>query len=109
MRAERSRSWRIALGATGVVSLSLIAIAAIAMLTLKLADPVHAGVWRDAHQFVIGKIADPASATELLGSWLYPLCVGVVPMSWATGRFIRRVLATRITPARRSECQRSKP
>lgn len=77
-----NRSLVAALAVIGIVALSLLALIAVLMLVLKLSDPVHAGLWRGAHQFFIGKIDNPANATELLGSWLYPLCAGVLALSW---------------------------
>jgi hypothetical protein len=77
----------VAVGAAlGTVALSLLALIAVTMLVLKLSDPVHAGLWCGANQFFIGKIDNPADATELLGFWLYPVCVGILTFCWIIGR-----------------------
>jgi hypothetical protein len=71
-----------------ILILSMFAFAALVMLAYKLSDPVHAGLWRNAHQFFIGKIDNPASATDLLGNWLYPLAAATLALAWLIGRFI---------------------
>jgi uncharacterized membrane protein len=82
-----NRSVVAAIAAIAFIALSLVGVIAVMMLILKLTDPVHAGLWRGAHQFFIGKIDDPANATELLGTWLYSLCVCVLALTWLIGRW----------------------
>lgn len=82
------RSLIAALAAIGIAALAALALTSVLMIILKLSDPVHAGLWRGAHQFFLGKIDDPGEATELLGTWLYPLCVAVLALTWFTGRLL---------------------
>jgi uncharacterized membrane protein len=101
-----NRSLVAALAAIGIAALGVLTLIAILMLILKLSDPVHAGLWRGAHQFFIGKIDNPADATELLGFWLYPLCVGILALSWFIGRLlllwaVRRIARSRGATVRR--------
>ncbi|HEY1849524.1 MAG TPA: hypothetical protein VGG60_00750 [Candidatus Binataceae bacterium] len=70
----------------GIAILGVFSFAAVGMLIAKILDPVRAGVWRYPHGgFTIG-VVNPADATELLGFWLYPLCVGLLALSWLGGR-----------------------
>lgn len=82
------RSVVAAAAAVALVVLVLLAFTALTMFVFKLSDPVHAGLWRNAHEFFIGKIDNPASATDLLGNWLYPLMVAVLFAAWLLGRLI---------------------
>lgn len=85
-RVHRSAVAMIAVIIT--LALALAAFTALTMLVFKLSDPVHAGLWRNAHEFFIGKIDDPATATDLLGNWIYPLSVLTVAFAWLIGRFV---------------------
>jgi hypothetical protein len=76
--------------ALGVFAAGALASVAIALLIMKLSDPAHTGFWRGAHQLFIGKIDNPARATELLGISLYPLCAVLLAMSWQMARYIWR-------------------
>ncbi len=82
------RNFVATLALTGIAALGVLALVALLMLIFKLSDPVHEGVWRGPHIFLIGKIRNPVEATELLGIWLYPLCVGVLALSWSGGRML---------------------
>lgn len=97
---QMSRSLVAALAAIGIAALSVLALIAVLLPVLKLSDPVHAGLWRGVHQFFVGKIDNPADATELLGIWLYPLCVGVLALCWLVGRLILLWAVRRLARAR---------
>jgi hypothetical protein len=84
--SQINRNFVAALTGIGIAVLGVFSFAAVGMLIAKVFDPVRAGVWRYPHGgFTIG-IVSPADATELLGFWLYPLCVGVLALSWLGGR-----------------------
>lgn len=93
------------LAVIAIAALGVLALAAILILVVKVSDPVHTGLWRGSHTFFIGKIDNPAEATDLLGIWLYPLCVGVLALCWLSGRMllvraVRRMARNRAaTPA----------
>lgn len=98
---EINRDLVATLAGIGIAVLGVLSFVAVTMLILKLSDPVHAGVWIGAHGFFdIGKIGNPAHATELLGNWLYPLCVGVLALSWLSGRKLLLWAVRRIARSR---------
>jgi hypothetical protein len=84
--SQINRNFVAALAGIGIAVLGVFSFAAVGMLIAKVFDPVRAGVWRYPQGgFTIG-LVNPADATELLGMWLYPLCVGVLALSWLGGR-----------------------
>lgn len=99
-----NRSLIAALAVICIAGLVLLALIAISMLALKLFDPVHVGLWRGANQFFIGKIDNPANATELLGFWLYPLCTGVLASIWLIGRLTLLFVVRRLARAGARGC-----
>jgi len=82
------RSLMAAVAGVVLLVLGALVFASLAMLFFKLGDPIHTGLWRNAHEFFIGKIDSPMTATDLLGDWIYPLTVAVVALSWIAGRFV---------------------
>ena len=85
----------------GIAALGVLALVSAITLLFKIFDPVHAWVWRGTHGFfLIGIIADPTMATELLGIWLYPLCIGGLALSWLSARMLLLWAATRIVRSR---------
>jgi uncharacterized membrane protein len=88
------------LAVIGMAALGVFALAAVLMLTLKILDPAHTGLWRGAHAFFIGKIDNPAEATDLLGIWLYPMCVGVLALCWMSCRMLLVRTVSRIARSR---------
>jgi uncharacterized membrane protein len=81
----------VTLGEIGIGVLGVLSFLAVATLIVKLSDPAHAGVWLlRPSGLIVGKIGKipSADATELLGIWLYPLCVGVLALSWLSGRVL---------------------
>jgi uncharacterized membrane protein len=86
--SQINRNFVATLAGIGIAVLGVFSFVAVVMLIAKVFDPVRAGVWRYPHGgFTIG-IVNPADATELLGIWLYPLCVGVLALSWLGGRML---------------------
>lgn len=99
--SQLNRSLVATLAGIGIAALGVLALLAVVMLIAKLSDPMHAGMWRGMHGlFLIGKIKDPAAATELLGLWLYPLCVGVLALSWMSSRMLLLWAVRRIARSR---------
>lgn len=87
--ARRVHRSLVAAGAAVVLlTLALIALAAISLVIMKLQDPVHAGLWVGPGQQFIGTIDDPAQARELLGLWLYPLAAASLALAWLIGRLV---------------------
>ena len=85
-RAHRSL-FAAAAGLALAVCAALFAIA-LGMAVLKLADPVHVGVWRSTGGLLLGKIDDPAAATDILGIWLAPVAVVGMCLAWFGGRVV---------------------
>jgi uncharacterized membrane protein len=84
----------------GIAVLGVPSFLAVVTLIAKVFDPVRAGVWRYPHGgFTIG-LVNPAEGTELLGVWLYPLCVGVLALSWLSGRMLLLWVVKRIALSR---------
>ena len=86
--SQINRNFVATLAGFGIAVLGVFSFFAVVTLIAKVFDPVHAGVWQYPHGgFTIG-IDNGADATELLGIWLYPLCVGVLALSWLAGRML---------------------
>ena len=81
----------------GFAVLGVLALMAVVTLIFKLSDPVHTGVWRlRPSGWIVGKIRNTAEGSDLLGIWLYPLCVGVLALSCLSGRMLaRRIVRNR--------------
>lgn len=52
----------------------------------KIADPLHAGLWRSETEFFIGLIDDPSTADELLGVWIFPLTLFALTLAFLATR-----------------------
>jgi hypothetical protein len=104
--SQINRNIVAALAGIGIAVFGVFSFFAVVTLIAKVFDPVRAGVWRYPHGgFTIG-IVNPADATELLGFWLYPLCAGVLALSWLGGRMlllwaVRRIARNRGATLRR--------
>lgn len=77
-----------ALALFAVMVLGLLAFFDLAVIWMKVTDPVHAGLWAGPHHRFIGVIDDPSRSHELLGLWIYPLSALVLLLVWIIGRAI---------------------
>jgi len=76
------------------VGLAAIAFAATLTAIVKIADPVHAGLWSSKTQLFLGVINDPGATRELLGNWIYVLAILSVALAVIVGRAVL-ILAVR--------------
>ena len=77
-----NRTFVATLAGVGIAVLGVLSCVAVLLLIAKLFDPVHVGVWRlRPNGLIVGKIRNPAEGADLLGTWLYPFCVGVLALS----------------------------
>jgi len=54
----------------------------------KAAAPQHVGLWQSPTEFFIGVIDEPASATELLGFWIFPIAIIATIFAWLLTRML---------------------
>jgi uncharacterized membrane protein len=104
--SQINRNIVAALAGIGIAVFGVFAFFAVVTLIAKIFDPVRAGVWRFPQGGLTIGLVNPADATELLGMWLYPLCVGVLALSWLGGRMlllwaVRRIARNRGATLRR--------
>lgn len=69
-----------------VLLLGVTALGVVMTAAMKLADPVHTGLWLGQGSFFFGKVEDPAGYRELLGGWIYPLAPLSLALAWVLGR-----------------------
>ncbi|MGH8217481.1 MAG: HAAS signaling domain-containing protein [Steroidobacteraceae bacterium] len=103
VKRETNRDLVATLAGIGIAVLGVLSFAAVVTLIAKLSDPVHAGVWLlRPSGWIVGTVRKipPADATELLGNWLYPLCGGVLALSWLSGRMLLLWAVRRIARGR---------
>ena len=68
------------------------------------ADPAEVEEWLrqlPPHGLLVGKIRNPAEGADLLGTWLYPFCVGVLALSGAGCRALLLWAARQLAGGRR--------
>lgn len=53
---------------------------------LKIDNPTHVGLWLGDRFFFLGIIDDPSTGRELLGSWIAPLALVCVVLTWIATR-----------------------